>query len=250
MEFRGKETARAALALSLLLSPGALFGQEFRYQVRHQQLPKGATGTLTINSQGVSFQEAAKKGSSAKHTWSWTFEDIQQIEIAPRLLRVLTYKDSRWKLGADSGFQFALTSDGSFRDAYEFLKTRLDQRLVAALPDNEVKAIWEVPVKHLLRFGGDQGVLAFGEDRIVYASDKKNESRTWRYADIDSISSSGPFQLTITSYERALVHYGNLKGFNFQLKRPLREDQYDRLWQRVNESKGLKFISSYRERKP
>ena len=52
-------------------------------------------------------------------------------------------------------------------------------------------------------------------------SEKNGASRTWRYQDIENISSSGPFQLTITTFERAKTHYGDLKGFNFELKRPL-----------------------------
>ncbi len=239
MAFRSQETARAVVALALWLAPAALAAQEFRYEARHDHLRTGCKGTLTIDGQGVAFHATGK----SKHAWTWPYEQIQQLEISGTRLRVLTYDDARWKLGEDREYRFDLVSGGGFADAYQFLKTRLDQRLVAALPDKGVKAIWEMPVKHLLRFGGDQGVLTFGDDRVVYASDKKQESRTWRYPDIDSISSSGPFQLTITTYERALGHYGSLKGFNFQLKRPLREEQYDELWRKVNQSKGLKLVS-------
>jgi hypothetical protein len=242
MEFRSKKTARALVAVSLWLAPAAL-GQPFRYEVRHQRLSRDTGGTLVIDAQGVAFQ-------NAKGTWRWPFRNIQQLEIAPEQLRVLTYQDARWKLGADREYRFNLLSSGTFADAYQFLKTRLDQRLVAALPDPEVKPVWELAAKHLLRFGGREGVLAFGRDRLVWSSRNKDESRTWRYADIDSVSSTGPFQLTITTYERALAHYGSLKGFNFQLKEGLGEDRYNLLWQRVNESKGLKFITSYNERKP
>src|SRR5207302_1412618 len=107
-------------------------------------------------------------------------------------------------------------------------------------------ALWEIPVKHLLRFGGDEGVLQAGPDEIVYQSGNQAESRTWRYQDIENISSSGPFQLTITTFERAKTHYGNLKGFNFELKQRLEEAQYNDLWRRLNQSKGLKYLNTYR----
>jgi hypothetical protein len=122
----------------------------------------------------------------------------------------------------------------------------LDQRLVAAIPDHLSNILWELPVKHLLRLGGDEGVLQVGSDAIVYKSADKAGSRTWRYEDIENIASSGPFDLTITTFERAKTHYGNLKGFNFELKRRLEEARYNELWLRLNQSKGLKILNSYR----
>jgi hypothetical protein len=53
--------------------------------------------------------------------------------------------------------------------------------------------------------------------------------------------------LTITTFERAKTHYGDLKGFNFELKRPLEEDRYNELWLSLNRSKGLKILNSYRQ---
>ena len=66
-------------------------------------------------------------------------------------------------------------------------------------------------------------------------------------SDIENISSAGPFELTITTFERAKTHYGDLKGFNFELKQRLEEARYNELWLRLNQSKGLKILDSYRE---
>jgi hypothetical protein len=101
-------------------------------------------------------------------------------------------------------------------------------------------------VKHLRRFGGDEGVLQVGPNAVVYKSADQDASRTWRYEDIENISSSGPFQLTITTFERAKTQYGNLKGFNFQLKRRLEDAGYNDLWVRLNLSKGLNILQWYR----
>jgi len=90
-------------------------------------------------------------------------------------------------------------------------------------------------------------VLQVGSEAIVYKSEKEGESRTWRYEDIENVSSSGPFQLTVTTFERAKSHYGDRKGFNFQLKQRLDEDRYNDLWLRLNQSKGLKILTSYRD---
>jgi hypothetical protein len=118
--------------------------------------------------------------------------------------------------------------------------------LVAEIPDRPSLILWEIPVKHLRRFGGDEGVLQVGPNAVVYKSADQDASRTWRYEDIENISSSGPFQLTITTFERAKTQYGNLKGFNFQLKRRLEDAGYNDLWVRLNLSKGLNILQWYR----
>jgi hypothetical protein len=254
MEFRIEKRVGAFLiGLALLSPPG--FAQELRYDVWHEHsrppyLKKaGDMGTLTITDAGVSFEEAYKDGKKPKHphVWRWDYQDIQQLKIAPKSLTVLTYKDNKWKLGADREYEFDLASDKTFEAAYDALKNRLDQRFVAVIPDHVSNVLWEIPAKHLLRFGGDEGVILVGPDEIVYKSAKTSESRTWRYKDIDSISSSGPFQLTVTTFERAKTHYGDLKGFNFELKQQLEEARFNDLWLRLNRSKGLKVLDSYRD---
>jgi hypothetical protein len=251
MAFRIEKRTRALLAF-LLLPATAGFAQEFRYDAwhGHSRPPHirraGNMGTLTVGDAGVTFEEAYKgKKPRHPHSWHWKYDDIQQLEISPRSLRVLTYEDNPLKLGADREYRFDLLSDQTFEDAFRVLKGRLDQRFVAAIPDKIANALWEIPVKHLLRFGGDEGMLQVGPDEIVYTSANQAESRTWRYQDIDNFSSAGPFQLTITTFERAKMDYGSLKAFNFELKQRLEEARYNDLWLRLNQSKGLKILSSY-----
>ena len=254
MAFRIEKRARALLTGLLLLSP-AMFGQELRYDAWHghsrpPHIKKaGNRGTLLITESGISFEEAYKDGRKPKHphAWRWAYQDIQQLKIAPKSLTVLTYKDNRWKLGADREYEFDVLSGRTLEDAYALLKTRLDQRLVAAIPDTPAKVLWELPVKHLTRFGGDEGVLQVGESEIVYKSTDDGASRTWRYEDVENVSTAGPFQLSITTFERAKSQYGSRKGFNFQLKQRLSEARYNDLWLRLNRAKGLNVLNSYRE---
>ncbi len=258
MELRIEKRIGAILIGLALLAPAAL-AQGLQYQVwrgksRVVNLPPhfkkvGNMGTLTVSDTGIAFEETGNGGKKPKHPkeWRWAYQDIQQLKISPKSLTVLSYKDNAWKLGADRQYDFDLVSEGSFTGAYELLRNRLDQRFVAVIPDHVSTILWELPVKHTLRFGGDEGVIQVGPDEIVYKSAKPGESRTWRYQDIDSISSAGPFQLTVTTSERAKTHYGNLKGFNFELKQRLEEARYNELWLRLNQSKGLKILNSYRD---
>jgi hypothetical protein len=78
----------------------------------------------------------------------------------------------------------------------------------------------------------------------VYQTDRKGHSRTWRLEDIDNVSSSDPFQLTLVTYERAKAQYGSRKNFQFQLKQRLDEKQLEALWKRLNRDKGLEFLKA------
>lgn len=245
MAFWTETRAGAFLTALLLLAPAGFAQQEFHYEVwhGHSRPPHirkaGETGVLTISESGISFE-------AKPHSWNWAYQDIRQLKILPGSIVVLTYEDNKWKLGADREYRFDVPFIKMFIDAYPFLKSHLDQRFVAAIPERISNPLWEIPAKHLLRFGGDEGVLQIGPNEIAYQSAKGGESRAWRYLDIENISSSGPFQLTITTFERAKAHYGDLKGFNFELKQPLGEDRYNDLWLRLNRSKGLKILDAYR----
>lgn len=228
MEFRSQKAHRC-LAL-LVLAPALATAAE--YAARHDHARKACTGTLTIDESGVSYREQAGK-KKHPHAWTWTYPDIQQLELAPGRVRVLTYQDNRWKFGADRAFTFEPRAGADFASAYALLKDRLDQRFIAELADAAVRPVWEIPVKHLGRMRGSEGVLAVGDDRLVYRTEQKRGARTWRFRDLDNISTSGPFELTLTTFERAKASYGSRRDFRFQLKEPLDERKYNELWTRI-----------------
>ena len=215
---------------SCLILAGTMWAADTRFPVRHEHLRKGCEGTLTVSDDGVSFVGAKK------HAWSWKYQDIQELKLGAGHIYVLTYQDSKLLLGADRGYEFTGKIPA---ELYALWKTRLDQRFVAELADPSTAPDGlTLPVKHLKRITGSEGELRFGSDQIVYATGAKDESRTWRYSDIESISSSGPFQLTVTTYERARSHYGDRKGFNFELKQPITEASYNQIWLQIQKKNG------------
>lgn len=203
-----------------LVLAAALWGAPVEFAARHEHLRKGCAGTVTVTDEGISFRGANR------HAWSWKYEDIEELKMSPGHLRVLTYQDRALLPGADRAFEF---TGAVPRELYAQWSAKLDQRFVAELAEKDVQG-WSLPVKHLRRVKGSEGVLTFAADRIVYATGAPDDSRTWRYSDIENISSSGPFQLTITTFERARSQYAGRKGFNFQLKRALDEAKYNQLW--------------------
>jgi hypothetical protein len=161
---------------------------------------------------------------------------------------VLTYADTWWKLGADREYELEAAPGASFGDLYTALKGKLDQRLVAAIADLPADILWRAPAKLRERFGGPDGVLLVADDRIVFDSAEKGKSRTWRLDDVESVATSGLFDLTLTTFERSKRDYGDRKAFSFQLKQPLAASQYNELWRRLNQSKQLGYIRSIQEK--
>ena len=192
-----------------------------QFPVRHEHLRKGCTGVMTVDENGVSFTGAKK------HAWRWKYEDIQELRLAPESIYILTYKDSNLWLGEDREYNF--TGKVPAEELYALLRDRMDQRFVAAVGQAIGLPTWSVSVKHLRPIIGSEGTLNFGAEAIVYSTPAKTESRTWRYSDIESVASSGPFQLTITTLE---------KGFNFQLKQPITEARYNQLWLQIEKKNG------------
>ncbi len=210
----GKKTIGVILA-------GAAWLSAAQFEVWHEHLRKGCTGILTIDENGVSFAGAKK------HRWAWKFQDIQQFELARHEIRLLTYKDSKIRLGRDMAYDF--TGSIPAVELYPMLSRRLDQRFVARIAEPPEGDGFSIPVKYLGRITGSEGTLAFRSGVVVYSTPQQGESRTWRYSDIDGISSSGRFQLTVTTME---------KSFNFQLKRPLADARYNELWLAIEKKNG------------
>ena len=215
-------------ASCLILAGAAAWASQF--PVRHEHLRKGCAGVMTVDEGGVSF---AGRG---KHAWTWKYQDIQELKLSPHRIHILTYEDSRTWLGIDREYEF--TGNIPSGDLYEVLRQRMDRRFVAEMERPVEAPTWSVAVKHLRRMVGSEGTLAVGADAIVYATRAEGEARTWRYSDIVNISSSGPFQLTITTFERARSHYGDRKGFNFELKEPITEARYNELWLQIEKKNG------------
>lgn len=218
-------------ALSLLLLTAPVFA-DVALDVRHDHLRGAGTGQLIATDEELAFEETTGK---KEHSWRLKLQDIQQLWIGLREIRVTTYADSRWRLGADREYALQAAAGATFEPLYAALKHRLDQRLVAAMAAEVQDTLWEVPAKLKRGFGGSEGVLEMGTDVIVYRSPEKNESRTWRLKDIDNVSSAGPFDFTITTYEQG-------RSYTFQLKQPLDEQRYQSLWRRLNESRQLRIL--------
>ena len=204
-------------AICLILSC-PVWAQEF--SVRHQHLRKFCAGTLTVDASGIRFE------GPKHHAWNWPYADIQQLTLRSGSIHILSYKDSsNWKLGKDVSYTF--TGEFPTDDLQRQWSATLDQRFVAAVGQASGLSSLEFQVKQLALTKGTEGTLTFGATAVVY--DTSREPRTWRYKDIQFISSANPFQLTITTLE---------KQFRFQLKQAITESAYNQLWLEIEKKNG------------
>ncbi|HEY1184261.1 MAG TPA: hypothetical protein VGE89_08750 [Bryobacteraceae bacterium] len=217
----GKKTGGLILAWTLAAAAA-------QFPMRHRHLRGGCEGTLDVTETGVGFK--GPKG----HAWQWKLDQIRQLELAPDRIVVVSYENGKLP---ETERRYEFSGAVPAAELYALLKDRMDQRLVAELVQPAAGAVWSLLVKHVGR-AGSLGTLELTAETIAYRTQASDESRTWRYTDIAGISSSGPFQLTITTFERAPAHYGGRKDFNFELQQPITEANYNRLWLQVETKNG------------
>jgi hypothetical protein len=238
MAFRSETKFKNGISALFLIALTAV-ASGATFDVRHKHARKGAPGVLEFGETFVSFKETGKK---AEHSRDWKYEDIQQLTLSPGGLRIITYEDQKWQFGRDREYIFDRIPMEMASQLYPVLRAKMDQRFSANLADADVKALWSLPAKLTQGRSGSQGILTVGEDRIVYQTDK-GDSHTWRFTDIDNISTSGPFDFSILTLERIAWHHGSPTTFHFQLKQEMKEDLYNQLWLRMQRQKGLQVLS-------
>jgi hypothetical protein len=222
--------------------PGAP-AQTYTYEVRHRHLHGGAAGTLRISEDGISFDEHGKKNKP--EAFRWRYDEIQQLTAGGAELRVLTYEDSKWQLGRDREYVFDRPSRNLAVEIFPMLARSLDQRFIAALPDQRVPE-WKLSVKLDHGLTGTMGTLSVAGEELIFETTKPDQSRTWRLSDIENVSSTGSLSVTVTTNEKSGRFRGGMRQFHFELQQALSEDRYNELWRRVNRTKGLTFLDTAR----
>jgi len=248
MEMAHRSQKAIGLIIALLALP--LTGQELKYAVRHERLLKDQRAELAFTETGLTLRKLETRPGKAggSQTSVWPYADIRQLVLSGRKVVVLLYRDrSPWLLGVDKEYELKLDPGADVMPAYGFLKSRLDRRLVAAIADSEAAVTFELPAKRLGLIRGAIGVLRFGPDALVFDTNSRGQSRTWRMEDIAGVSSSDPYELTVTTYERAIVQYGSRKAFHFQLKQPMDPKRLDLLWKRLNQANEFTYLKAFQE---
>jgi hypothetical protein len=226
---------------TFLIAAFAVAGQEAEVRHRHL-LYGGCTGTLKITEDGVAFQATQK----TKHAFTWKWRDIQELELGRDRMAVLTYEDNKWNSARDREYTFDKLPTDFVAEVRVPLRRHLPGRFIDT-GVSPVSSTWEIPVKlRQAAWRGANGVLRVSPGGVQFRASKGSASRTWSIADIQSVASSGPYDLALTTLEKSGVTRASGREFRFQLKEPLDPARYQQLWDAVERGKGLQVLSSYK----
>jgi hypothetical protein len=215
---KGFSMNRLILLFILILSAAAA-GIAQTFEVEHAHRLRSCKGKLVFGDTTVDFTSEKKK-----HSHSWKYEDIQQLDLDSKRVVLLTYDRRKIELGADQSFTFKLLS-GTIGNQFRVeMEKKLARPLVSSVLPEQIAVRFSIPARHRLVLNSTQGVLEFGDECMIYRSEKADDSRIWRYKELESIGSTGPFQLRIGALE---------KDYVFDLKRLLLPEEYDFIWLKV-----------------
>lgn len=221
------------------------------YQVAHDHAIGEGRGELRITESGIEFKGEGK--DEERHSRQWRDDDIKRLEISRNELRVVVYEAARIPIiprkvpfsgggkavsfGSEHDYLFRLSSAEITPEVVRTLMARFKRPIATTVvprEDEEAgKLVFEIPVFHRHRAGGESGTLRVYEDRVVFNAEKTGHSRYWRYPDIRDIGNLGRYQFEIATYEGQVGADG--KSYVFDLKRPMTEAEYESLWKKVYE---------------
>lgn len=168
-------------------------------------------GTLSIDDQGVRFE------SKGGHSQKWSFLDIQSLLVAPHRLELETYARRSMHRPGEQRYEFKFSQSIPAEVAAR-LANGVKRPSQNAVPNSESSEITSVPVHHKTFRGGTNGILRFRQDGIDYITVSGEDSRSWRWSDLETLSLSDPYHLLVFGYRDT---------YTFDLKKPLARAVFD-----------------------
>ena len=198
-------------------------------QIRHDHDPWGkCIGELEIRDAGIEFR--SKKEEHSRH-WDWL--EIQSFDRkSDQKFAILTWEDEKMKLGLDRYFHLTVLPEEAplSPEAFALIWQNLEGTITDRMTEEEFSPDYSLRVKHLHPFGGCEGTLNFGPEWIVYQTDHKKHSRTWkRDREVESVWSLHRYQFEVHVFEENQRNFDKTRRFRFHLKQPLDEAYYQQL---------------------
>ncbi len=91
-------------------------------------------------------------------------------------------------------------------------------------PIQSAATVSEIAAHHRMWIGGSSGTLRLKDDGIDYVTENGRDSRSWRWADIQTLGNPNPYEFRVTAY---------LEIVEFDLKQPMPRDLFERMWDRL-----------------
>jgi len=190
----------------------------------------GTSGTLLIDAARVQFRPT--KGEARL----WPITEIKNLDLRPRRMFLTGYeRRGGLRLGTRT-FRFDLGEAMPASVAGD-LAARVGKPTQNRNPETKAPAFGTMPAHHRTPRGGSNGTLRFRDDGVDYVTQRANDSRSWRWADIQTLSNLDPYHLVLSGY---------LETYSFDLKEPLPRELYDRLSDEVYSRKAADLRSGGR----
>ena len=174
-------------------TPSASLHWESPARMRRADLISGNHGNLLIDKDGVEFR------AGNAHSRHWAFGEIHSVFIAPHRLVLKSYINRSLHRPGQREYRFHLTQTLPPAVAASIAET-IARPSQNADPDPNTPAIAVVPVRHRGFAAGTNGVLRFRQGGIDYVTTTREDSRSWRWADLQTVSDPDPYHLFVFGY--------------------------------------------------
>lgn len=182
----------------------------------HRLLKKDVPGSLVLDDAGVEFR-------SPKFNQRWAYVDIHTFDLSARELTLNSYQNRPWHAPGEQRYQFTLSEPMPPEIAAQ-LTERVGKPVRNGIPLPSVAILSEIPAHRRMWSGGSNGTLRLKDTGIDYVTENRRDSRTWRWADIQTIANPNPYELRVTGYRETV---------EFDLKQPLARAVFEQMWDRL-----------------
>ncbi|MGC0775128.1 MAG: hypothetical protein WB543_19495 [Candidatus Acidiferrum sp.] len=159
----------------------------------HHGLFGRTSGTLRADSRGIEF--VPEKGATRR----WAVNEIKSVDLGPHRLVLVGYDNRGWHLAGTQQFEWELTNAITPETATSLTKAMM-RPVRNRLPEPDAPVVTVVAVRRSGHFGGSNGVLRFRQQGIDYITVQPGESRSWRWADLQTLSNPDPYHLFVFGY--------------------------------------------------
>ena len=192
----------------------ALGAEAFDFDVARWRPLRDEPGTLHIDARAITFHSR-----DGKTSLTIPLRELREANVADaRALRFGMYEVNKWKRRE---YTFRASHDAPVEELAQFLAGRILRPVIGHYADG---ARFKAAAYHRRVPGGTSGVLEIDAGSIRFVSDKPMDSRTWLYADIETIGSPDAFRFRVTTTRETYV---------LDLKEKLSKEAYDFAWDQV-----------------
>jgi hypothetical protein len=172
-------------------------------------------GALVLTEHGVEFRPI--KGPILR----WPYVQIKSVVLStPRRLKLTIYENKGWHRPGDREFRMEMSDPVAPGVAQELI-SRTAKPSINGIPDPKASDFASIPARHRTSSGGTNGELRFREVGIDYVVAGERDSRSWRWSDIQTLANPDPYHFRVGGF---------LETFDFELKQPMMQELFDRLW--------------------